>query len=127
MKNKYWIVLLTLTLVLTACGLAPTEEPVPTVALDTGASDSDSSGSALGNTVIASAEIRPVDSVNLSFPTLGTVKTVEVEIGDKISAGKTIATLDTTIIEARIAEAEAIVISSETQVSYLKRIGVGNA
>ena len=125
MKKIYWIVFITLAL--TACGQAATAEPVPTVALDTGASDSGSSGSALGNTVIASAEVRPVDSVNLSFPTLGTVKTVEVEVGDMITAGKTIATIDTTIIEARIAEAEAIVVSSETQVSYLKRVGVGNA
>jgi len=127
MKKIYWIVFITLTLALTACGQAATAEPVPTVALDTGASDSGSSGSGLGNTVIASAEVRPVASVNLSFPTLGTVKTVEVEVGDTINAGKTIATLDTTIIEARIAEAEAIVVASETQVSYLKRVGVGNA
>jgi RND family efflux transporter MFP subunit len=63
----------------------------------------------------------------LSFPLLGTVKTVEVEVGDSITAGQTLATLDTTILEARIAEAEAAVVTTQTQVTYLKRVGVGNA
>ena len=128
MKNTYWIVsILTLTLVLTACGQAATAEPVPTVALDTGVSDSGSPASVSGNTVIASAEVRPVDSVDLSFPLLGRVTSVDVEVGDIVTAGQTVATLDTTIIEARIAEAEASVVASETQVRYLQRVGVGNA
>jgi len=127
MKKSSWILFLALTLALTACGGADTPTPIPTVSLDTGASDSGSSASVLGDTVIASAEIRPVDSVGLSFPLLGTVTSVEVEVGDSVTAGQTLATLDTTIIEARIAEAEAQVLSAETQVSYLKRVGVGNA
>ena len=44
-----------------------------------------------------------------------------------MTAGQTLATLDTVIIEARIAEAEASVVTAETQVSYLRRVGVGNA
>ena len=126
MKTK-WIVVFVLTLALTACGLSETPTPIPTVSLDDGASDSNSSASALGDTVIASAEVRPVDTVDLSFPLLGTVTSVDVEVGDSVIAGQTLATLDTTIIEARIAEAEARVLSAETQVSYLKRVGVGNA
>ena len=127
MKKIYWIVFITLTLALTACGGAATAEPIPTVALDTGESDSGSSASVSGNTVIASAEVRPVDSVNLSFPLLGKVVSVDVEVGDTVAAGQIIATLDTTIIEARIAEAEASVVSAETEVRYLQRVGVGNA
>ena len=127
MKNAYWIIFLALTLALTACGQGAPSEPIPTVALDASAPDSGSSASVSGDTVIASAEVRPVDTVNLSFPLLGTVKSVEVEVGDTITAGQTIATLDTTILEARIAEAEAGVVTAETQVSYLKRVGVGNA
>jgi len=126
MKKIYWIMVLVLALVLTACGLTATPTPIPTISLDDG-SDSDSSESILGVTVIASAEIRPASSVELSFPLLGTVETVEVEVGDTVSTRQTIATLDTTIIEARIAEAEARVVAAETQVSYLRRVGVGNA
>jgi len=127
MKKTTWILFFALTLALTACGQAATAEPIPAVALDTNASDSGSPASAIGNTVIASAEIRPVDTVDLSFPQLGRVTSVEVEVGDTVTAGQTIATIDTTIIEARIAEAEASVVSAQTQVTYLKRVGVGNA
>lgn len=126
MKTK-WIIILVLTLALTACGQFENPTPVPTISLDEGASDSGVTGSALGDLVIASAEVRPVDSVNLSFPQLGPVKTVEVEVGDTVASGQTIATLDTTILEARIAEAEANVLAAETQVRYLQRVGVGNA
>jgi RND family efflux transporter MFP subunit len=125
--KKPFLILLLLTLTLTACGQSGTPTPVPTVLLDTGASDTGPSASGLGNTVIASAEIRPVDSVNLSFPLLGRVETVEVAVGDTITAGQTLVTLDTTILEARIAEAEAGVVTAETQVRYLQRVGVGNA
>ena len=127
MKKTYWIVFLALTLALTACGQATTTEAIPTVVLNTSAPDSGSPASVSTGGVVASAEVRPVDSVNLSFPLLGTVKTVGVEVGDKVTSGQTIATLDTTIIEARIAEAEAGVITAETQVRYLKRVGVGTA
>ena len=127
MKKTTWILFLVLTLALAACGGATTDEPVPTVALDTSAADSDAPASVSGDIVIASAEVRPVKTVNLSFALLGMVKTVNVKVGDKVNEGKELATLDTTILEARIAEAEASVVSAETQVRYLQRVGVGNA
>jgi len=127
MKKTTWILLLALTLALTACGQAVNPTPIPTVALGTGASDTDSPAPASTGGVVASAEVRPVDSVNLSFPLLGRVESVEVAVGDTVTAGQTLVTLDTTIIEARIAEAEAGVVTAETQVRYLQRVGVGNA
>jgi RND family efflux transporter MFP subunit len=127
MKKTTWILFLVLTLALAACGGATTDEPVPTVALDTSAADSDVPASVSGDIVIASAEVRPVKTVNLSFALLGMVRTVNVKVGDEITEGKEIATLDTTILEARIAEAEASVVAADTQVRYLQRVGVGNA
>ncbi len=127
MKKTIWIPFLALTLLLTACGGAATPEAIPTVALDSGASDSGSTAPASTSGVVASAEVRPADSVDLSFPLLGAVKTVNVEVGETVTAGQTMATLDTTIIEARIAEAEAGVVAAQTQVTYLQRVGVGNA
>jgi RND family efflux transporter MFP subunit len=127
MKKTTWILFLALTLALTACGQGANPTPIPTVALDAGASDTGSPAPASTGGVVASAEVRPVDSVNLSFPLLGRVETVEVAVGDTIAAGQTLVTLDTTIIEARIAEAEAGVVTAETQVRYLQRVGVGNA
>jgi len=127
MKPTIWIISLALTLALTACGGAAAPTAIPTVSLDTSGSDSGSSGPAFSGGVIASAEVRPADSVKLSFPLLGTVTSVEVAVGDSVTAGQTLATLDTTILEARIAEAEAGVVTAQTQVDYLRRVGVGNA
>jgi RND family efflux transporter MFP subunit len=127
MKKTLWILLLVSTLWITACGGASQPEVLPTVVLDSGANSASTPASSSKGTVAASAEVRPVDSVNLSFPLLGTVKTVEVEVGDEVEAGQLLATLDTTILEARVAEAEAGVVTAETQVRYLKRVGVGTA
>jgi len=127
MKASSWTLTLILALMLTACGGAAAPTPIPTVSLNDGSSDSGFPVTVSGNVVVASAEIRPMDSVELSFPLLGTVTSVEVEVGDTVTTGQTIATLDTTIIEARIAEAEARVTAAQTQVTYLKRVGVGNA
>ena len=127
MKKAIWILFLTLTLVLVACGGTATAEAVPTVVLEASAPDSAAPAPTSKGGVVASAEVRPVDSVNLSFPLLGTVKTIDVEVGDSVTAGQTLATLDTVITEARIAEAEANVATAETQVRYLRRVGVGTA
>jgi len=123
MKKTHWIVFLALTLALTACGQAVTAEPIPTVVLDTSASGSGTSTPASMGGVIASAEVRPADSVNLSFALLGMVKSVDVEVGDKVTAGQTIATLDTVILETRIAEAESNVAAAEAQLAYQVRTG----
>ena len=122
MMKSNWILILVLSMVLAACGQAATPEPIPTVALDIGTPDSGSPSSLSGSTVIASAEVRPADSVNLSFPLLGAVKTVEVLVGDSVSTGQVLATLDTVILDARVAEAEANVLAAETQVRYQRRV-----
>jgi RND family efflux transporter MFP subunit len=127
MKPTILTLFLALTLTLTACGGVASPTSIPTVSLDASGSGSGSSGPAFSGGVIASAEIRPADSVELSFPLLGTVETVEVAVGNSVSVGQNLATLDTTIFDARIAEAEAAVVTAQTQVSYLKRVGVGNA
>lgn len=123
MKRIYWIVLIILTLILTACGGTDASEAVPTVVLDTSATDSEPAASSPQGVVIASAEVHPLDTVNLSFPLLGTITSVEVEVGDQVKAGETVATLDTAILEAQVAEAEANVAAAEAQKALLRRIG----
>lgn len=123
MKNIILIIILALAFVLTACGQTSTPTPLPTVVLDAGDLDSESSVPSSTGGVVASAEVRPVDSANLSFPLLGMVKTVEVKVGDKVTAGQTIATLDTVILEAQVAEAEANVAAAEAELAYQRRTG----
>ncbi len=123
MKKTLWILFLALTLWITACGSSPQSEVIPTVELDSGSTGASTPVSTSNGTVVASAEIRPVDFVNLSFPLLGSVKTVVVQVGDLVTAGQVLATLDTVLLDANVAEAEANVLAAETQVRYLRRVG----
>jgi RND family efflux transporter MFP subunit len=118
MKKVFWILTTVLALVLTACGSSATPTAIPTVSLDTASQTSSSSGKAS-----ASAIIVPVQKVELAFPTLGAVKTVEVAAGDSVTANQPLVTLDTAILESRIKEAESNVVIAETTVTYLKRSG----
>jgi macrolide-specific efflux system membrane fusion protein len=116
---KRLIIPIILILMLTACsGVASTPTPLPTVSLDT-----TSPGGSNPDVVTASAEVVPVQYVQLSFPLTGIVKTVEVKEGDKVTAGQTLVTLDTTILEAQIKQAEANLAAVQTQLKYLIRIG----
>jgi HlyD family secretion protein len=121
MKQIIRIILLTFVLGLSACGQAAAPTPIPTVSLDAPSSG----GAASSSTVTASAEVVPVDKVELSFPMIGTVKSVDVKVGDAVKAGQSLASLDTTILEAKVAESQANVASAETQVRYLIRVAYG--
>ncbi|GAB4428938.1 MAG: hypothetical protein Kow002_17700 [Anaerolineales bacterium] len=109
-------------LTLAACGGASDATPLPTVVVDV----PETENAAFGTGVIASAVVVPVSSIELAFPAIGTVTAVEVEVGDTVKAGDMIAALDTTILEARVAEAEANVLVAETQVRYLERVGTSD-
>ena len=116
---KRLIIPILLILTLTACYqnyTAPT--PLPTVALDT-TSPSGSNPDA----ITASAEILPVRTAQLAFPAAGRVKSVNVKAGDKITAGQTLLTLDTALLEARVREAEANLSIAQIQLDYLDRVG----
>ncbi len=118
--KKIVSLVLTLTLALTACtmdyAISPT--PLPTVALDT-TSPSGSNPQA----VTASAQIVPLRTAQLSFPAVGRVKSVDVKVGDKVTAGQSLLTLDTTLLEVRVREAEANLSIAQIQLDYLKRVG----
>lgn len=116
MKKVFWILITTLALALTACGSSATPTAIPTVSLDA------ASQSSAGNAA-ASAIVVPVTKVELSFPLSGAVKTVEVAEGDSVTAGQTLVTLDSTILAARVADAEANVVTVQTQLAYLVRTG----
>jgi RND family efflux transporter MFP subunit len=119
MNRLFFPTILILALTLTACsGAISSPTPLPTVVLDAAPTGGSSAG-----TVTASGEVVPLQHVRLSFPLTGTVKSVEVKEGDPITAGQPLVTLDTTILEAKVAEAEAAVATAETQVRYLRRVG----
>ena len=115
-KSTLFILIPTLALVLTACGQNSTPVAIPTVVLNSKPASASSS-------VTASGEIVPEPKAQLSFPLTGVVESVAVQEGDKVSAGQTLVTLDTKILNANVEEAQASLAAAQTQVRYQKRIG----
>lgn len=123
MKKNYWILVLVAALILTACGSGSTPTPIPTVSLDGGNSTNNDNESSDGDTVTASAIIVPMKDAQLAFSAVGRVKSVNVNVGDQVTTGQVLVELDTTLLEAKVREAEANLTVAEVQVNYLKRVG----
>ena len=118
MKKVFWVLTSVLTLMLAACGASATPTAIPTVAVDTASLPATASGNAS-----ASAIVVPVEKIELSFPLSGAVKTVEVSEGDSVAAGQPMVTLETAVLEAKVKETEARVVTVKTQLAYLIRTG----
>ena len=121
MKKSYLIAAMLIALILSACTSTSTPTAIPTVSLDNNGS-SPSKQSSDANSVSASAIIVPLSDVQLSFSSVGRVTSVDVKVGDKVTAGQTLVTLDTTILEAKVREAEANVRAADAQIRYLNRL-----
>ena len=122
MKRLFLIVFTLFALTLTACAsIASTPTPLPTVSLDNNSSSTTQSSDA--NSVSASAFVVPAKQAELSFANVGRVKAVNVNVGDQVKAGKALVELDTTLLEAKVKEAEANLAVAQIEVNYLKRVG----
>ena len=95
---------------------------IPTVALQAGNSSSNPQP-ASGNDISASAVVVPLNEARLSSTSIGRVTAVNVEVGDKVRVGDVLVEFDTTILEARVREAEANLLAAQIQVKYLIRVG----
>ena len=51
------------------------------------------------------------------------LKQSDVKVGDQVKAGQVLVELDTTLLEAKVREAEANLAAAQVQVKYLKRVG----
>ena len=121
MKKVFWIFIV-LTLALTACGSPDAPAAIPTVALQ--ASDSaPNSQPAGGGAISASAAVIPLNQARLSFASIGRVTAVNVKAGDKVKACDILVQLDTSVLEARVREAESNLLAAQIQVKYLIRVG----
>jgi multidrug efflux pump subunit AcrA (membrane-fusion protein) len=115
------LIVIVMTLLLSACASAATPTAIPTVSLDSNNSAANTQSSD-ANSVSATAVIVPVNDAQLSFSAVGRVTAVNVKAGDKVTAGQTLVTLDTTILEAKVKEAEADVLAADAQIRYLNRL-----
>ena len=123
MKKRYLFIFIVMTFVLAACGSASTPTAIPTISLDNNTSPSNNQSSD-ANSISASGLVVPPNEARLSFSTVGRVTSVDVKVGDKVTVGQTLVTLDTTIQEASVRQAEANLLAAQIQVRYQKRLGV---
>lgn len=120
MKRILFVVLISATLVLSACTSAAQPTPIPTLSLD--GSTSENTQTSESGSVSASAVVVPVRHVDLSFAAVGRVTAVDASVGDKVTAGQTLVTLDTTVQEARVREAEANLLAAQVDRKYKERL-----
>lgn len=120
--KKTILLILILAFGLTACGQSDTPEVIPTVVLDGGGSSSGARPASSGASVSASAVVVPAAEARLSFTSVGRVTIVNVEAGDMVKAGDVLIQLDTSILEAKVREAEANLAFAETELKYLIRV-----
>ena len=122
MKKVFFVIVSLLAVTLSACGQASSTEAIPTVVLDAGSeSQSSNQTSSSGDSVTASAIVVPVQDANLSFTNIGRVTEVNAQVGDKVNAGDVLVQLDTSILEARVREAEANLAYAQINLEYLVR------
>ena len=108
-----------MALILSACASASSTIPIPTVVLGNIPSNNQSDD---GNSISASAVVVPINDAQLSFTSIGKVTEVNVKVGDQVKAGDVLIQLDTTILEAKVKEAEANVVAAQAQINYLNRL-----
>lgn len=105
-----------LLILLAACGPTSSATAIPTVVLGTNQGSST-------NSVTASGVIVPVREAHLSFPLTGVVRTVSVQVGDRVTAGQPLAALDSSVLEAEAKVADADLQAMQIQYKYLARTG----
>lgn len=103
-------------LVLGGCGAGTSPTPIPTIVLNAGPV-------AASGGVSASGEIVPAQNADLSFPLTGVVTDVRVQAGEHVEAGQVLASLDTSILQAQVQEADANLRAQEIRYRYLARTG----
>src|SRR3972149_5102932 len=121
MRNIFLLFVMVMAPVLSACASSSAPTAIPTISLDNNSSATNTQSSA-ENSVSASAVIVPIKDARLSFSAVGRVASVEVKVGDRVAAGQILVKLDTTILEAKVREAEANVLAADAQIRYLNRL-----
>jgi RND family efflux transporter MFP subunit len=112
-----------MALAISACTSTSSPTPIPTISLDNSNTSSNNNQSSAENSVTASAFIVPLKKAELSFANVGRVTVVDVKVGDQVNTGQVLVELDTTLLEAKVREAEANLVAAQVEVKYLQRVG----
>jgi len=119
MEYKRLTIAVIILITIAGCSTPPTPTPTPP------ATASPQAGFLAGSAVAAKGEIAPIKKVQLSFPMVGLVQTVAVAENDAVREGQALIILDTTILDAKAAQAEADLRGAQAEFNYKKRTGTG--
>ncbi len=109
MKRNYLIVIVMVSLVLSACGSTSTPEAIPTIVLDSGSNTNtapEKTSTTQKGDIIASAIVVPAQEVHLAFVSGGNVSKVNAAVGDRVTAGYILVELDSTLAQLDVERAQ---------------------
>ena len=113
--------LLMFTTVVAAAGCAGAPDPSPTpMASTTEALAPSRESSSAGPTVTASGVVVAAQEVRMGFALAGQVETVEIQMGDEVLQGETLVALESSSLEAGVAQAEAALEAVAAQLAELQ-------
>jgi HlyD family secretion protein len=112
---KRWVMILLSVAALVGCSRSPTPTPAPVAT----AAPSEPGSRSGGGTVVASGEVLPAQEAKVSFTVSGRVQAVTVAEGDEVQAGQVLVTLQTDLLEANVAQAEAALEAAQAQLTLV--------
>jgi HlyD family secretion protein len=104
-----------LALCLVACNKEADTQPAAVATSDTGQSYQPVAGS-----IAANGTLRPAQQVMLSFGVGGRVESVDVEVGERVKAGQTLAVLDDVDLARAVALAQVELDSAQSRLAQIK-------
>ena len=114
-KRSLMVLLLVLAFAMSACQVQATATPQQS-------STATVSRGSLQAAVSAAGTIAAQAQVAVQFQNSGTVKAVNVKVGDQVKAGQVMATLNTTDLEAAVASAQAGLDMSQASLATAKKV-----
>ena len=123
MASKWWavslLVLLAAAMVVAGCGGAAEPDPTPLISSEETVAASQQGGFS-GSSVTASGEVVAAQEARMGFAISGQVETVEVEMGDEVGEGQSLVSLESSSLEAGVAQAEAGMAAVQAQLAELE-------
>jgi multidrug efflux pump subunit AcrA (membrane-fusion protein) len=101
MRRK-WLLTPLVVIALAGCGTLGTPEPLPTVVLQGGSQTTPAPQAAGQGGVTASGMVVPAQQADMAFALGGTVRSVNVEAGDRVSAGQVLVELENGAVRAQL-------------------------
>jgi HlyD family secretion protein len=105
MKIKFILILAVIS-VLVACTSNAPATPIPTVVLNAPSQATSVSSGSTGGSVAASGEIVPEQEAQMAFTMSGSLKSVNVAVGDQVKPGQVLAELDNASIQLDLEQAK---------------------